>query len=318
MKLKSFMKNSSYYFNKFRAIISLLGGVFLLCSCEGLQEKRLTQTQKDSVLASMLTNYSQIHQEQLKKTEKNFSNINLQLATQKTKDLVFTKKAPVRFPTCSGNFRDSCFFQSSHMALLVSKEQLAQARLKSDLHTLINVDGNGLINTFWAVRDQSYRPIMANFQDTPFSSVEKQMYSDLYNVQLFFGLKYLFVLEVSLYSPPIDEYGGGRLKGYYHVFDFQQAAYLGSIAVSAENTADFQPPTQTTKEVTKIEERTRYDGKRIITDRYKTKNQEKQDLSPNAQYYYANQNLIRNFKESTKKLLNESFCNEKGDDIYLY
>lgn len=309
-----------YLLCKFAIALWCMGLVLLLGACEQYTQKSLTQAQKDSVLLSMLEKYSQVHQAKLKKTEERLSKIRTLLAAQKPQTLDFATKIPVRFPTCSGNFRDSCFFQSPNMALLVSKHQLEQAKTGNDLYELINVDGNGLINAFWAVQDQSYRPIAANFKDTPFASVQKKMNADLYNVQLFFELKYLFVLELASHVPPINEYGGGTLKANYHIFDFQDAVYLGSMQIEAQNTPNFQPPTQTTKEVTKIEERTRFDGKRTITDRYNTKTQEKQATSQATQYYYAKQDLIRNFKKEVQQALNTSFCDEKdkSKNAFLY
>lgn len=314
------MRTKTYTLRKSIMLVGCMGLIFLFCRCEMNFQKPLTQAQKDSVLLGMLENYSQVHQTKLKKTEERLSKIRTQLAAQKPQALRFDEKIPVRFPTCSGRFRDSCFFQSPNMALLVNKKQLEQAKTDNDLHELINVDGNRLINTFWAVQDQSHRPSSASFKDTPFASVQKAMNADLYNVQLFFELKYLFVLEVSTHIPPLSEYGGGTLRANYHVFDFQKALYLGSMQIEAQNTPNFQPPTQTTKEVTKTEERSRFDGKRITTDRYNVKTQEKQAISQEAQYYYAKQNLMRNFKMEVRKALDTSFCDEKdkSKNAFLY
>ncbi len=314
------MNTKIYDSSKLVLVVCLMGLVFLFCRCELNLQKPLTQAQKDSVLLSMLDNYSQIHQAKLKKTEERLSIIRTQLAAQKPQALRLNEKIPVRFPTCSGMYRDSCFFQSPNMALLVSKNQLEQAKTDNNLYELVNVDGNRLINTFWAVQDQSYRPLSASFKDTPFASVQKAMNADLYNIQLFFELKYLFVLEVGAHIPPINEYGGGTLRANYHLFDFQKALYLGSMQIEAQNTPNFQPPTQTTKETTKIEERARFDGKRIITDRYNTKTQEKLAISREAQHYYAKQNLIRNFKMKVRQALDTFFCDEKdkNKNAFLY
>lgn len=294
----------------------------LLCSaffaCEFPQQKRLSQTEKDSVLTNMLNDYATNNESQLNQTQDKLLQINNLLKTISPKPFDSTAQITLQFPICSGNYRDSCFFQSPNMTLLISKEQLKQETINNDLHQLIQVDGNNLLRQFWAVQSRSYRPISANFQDTPFESVTKAMNNELYNLQLFFGLKYLFVLDVTLYTPPTNEYGGGQLNGRYHLFDFEKISYLGTLNISAQNTANYQPPTETTKNVAKIKEHTYSDGKRTYTNRTNVQTQEKQSSSQASREAAAKNNLVKNFKAAAQKNINLFFRAEKSETLWLY
>lgn len=308
------------YFNLFAIVFSSL---YVLTQCDLLgSNQSFSLEQRDSILNLGLKNFIDSKENILQNTEDKLNEILVILDTLKPKPLSINEKIALKFPVCGGS-SDSCRFDSPHLALILTNLMLIKEgenliQQKNKWYSLTPHEVQGVLRNFWEVRKQSYKPINHQFKDTPFQSVLNKMTTNFYDLQMLFKAKWLLVLEIKNHQAPVSEYGGGSLEGNWHVFDFEERKYMGSMPLKAQNTPNFRPPTTTTKEVEKIDEKQRYDGKRFTTDRTKVKTQEKTYTTQEQQYYYAQKNLLDNFQQIMRKTLNEHFSDEKGGEIHYF
>ncbi len=279
-----------------------LAVLLVLCQCNGYREAPLTEVERDSVLVADLKAFRQERASDLETTTQKIGWILASLDTLKPKALPEKYQISLKFPACGG-YSDSCRFDYPDLALSITKEQLSQT--KNEWHELTPHDIQRNVRNFWAIHTQEYRPINHQFKDTPFLSVQRQMTCDFYDVRMLFQAKWLLLLDIQEYKSPISEYGGGKMQGKWHIFDFQRAVYQGSILLQASNTSGFRPPQQTSKQVESIKETQRYDGKRFTTDRSKVVTQEQVATTQKQQYYYAEKNLLDNFKTQMQTALKQ-------------
>ena len=285
-------------------------GIFLL-SCQS-SSQFLTREQQDSVEVTTIQDFK-------KKNSAKFELFNKSIA--KALDFVHSptiqaldsnEKITLNIPYCS--FADSCKYKASELTVMLPSYRLRGEDLKFYTYFTPHYFLSAL-NTLSALEKNTYRA--TRFQDSSWEYVKKNLHKDLHNVQVLWQCQWLIILDLAEMQAPTSEFGGGKIVGLWHLFDFTTTEYKGTISVMAENTPNFRPPTTRQKEVIEEKNTRRYHSKNYsTTERTIVRRQETEYLNDAQRYYYASKNLEENFKNKSLKEFSKYFKNAKGSDVF--
>lgn len=282
-----------------------------LFSCQN-KSQSLSRPQQDSIEIATIRDFR----------EKNLSNLEL-FKTHIAKALDFVhsptlknldsnQKITLHIPYC--NFLDSCQYQIPNLTIMLPTYKLRGEDLKFYTYFTPHQFLSAL-NIFSALEQGAYKP--TRFQDSSWEYVQKNLHTDLHNVQVLWRCQYLILLDLVTMQAPTSELGGGKIVGLWHLFEFPKLEYKGTISVTAENTPNFRPPETRQKEVTEEKTTRRYHSKNYsTTEKTLVKRVETKYLNDAQKHYYTSKNLEENFKSKSQNEFRKYFQSPKGTDVF--
>lgn len=268
------------------------------------------------MIEAQVDSFATARQDDFQVAQERYQKIVTWLQEPQVHTLDVDKKIKLDFPVCGG-YSDSCRFPAEYLCLSFVKQDLLEGENPFSGKNFVPYIHTDYYRIFNRIQEGNY--IAHQYAHTPFLSTLKEMRQDFYDVQMVWDPRWILVMDILSFQAPINEYGGGNMEGFWHLFDFKQGKYQGSIPIQAQNTPGFMPPTSREKTVEKTQTQEQYlpNGRRI-TNRTLVQEKQTEPLSSGDQYYYAQQNLLKNFKMATRKAFEDYFTNEKGETLYIF
>jgi len=300
----------SYYL--FLAIILLSS-----CSQENSSNNiKLSQQSQDSIITAKVDSFNHKFADKFLLLDAKFDKMRVLLTNLQSKPLA--SKIQMETIVCGG-YSDSCRFNPDYLGNLIQQTVLLpDSTSYKQFGYLGSHEVLGLFRKQQEMKSNSYIPMAIKMANYSFKSVLEELQEDFFNVKSIWEAKWYVVLDIDKHEFPTSEYGGGSLKGKWHIFNFNEVEYMGSLDIIAENTPGFNPDLVEKKsETSSRTEMTRLTSGQHLVSTETTTSESSTYNSKENQYQQAGFNLHKNFKKQCKKILEENCLDKEGKSSYI-
>ncbi len=288
------------------------------CSQESSSEYHTLSTEaKDSIVKAKVDSFKLRFSDEFKSVDYKFDKMGRILSNLKEQPLTTTIKME---KIVCGGYSDSCRFDSAYLGnILLKTTLLPDSTSYNQFGYLGDYEALDYYIKQQNMKSSTYKPTTMHLVDYLFPSALEELEQDFYNVKSVWEAKWYLILEVEEYQPPSSNYGGGALKGKWHVFNFREVEYLGSIPISAKNTVDFNPDLMDKTSVTTSKTSlTRLGSGQLLVTTKSITTESSTYHSAEDQFLQAQFDLHKNFKEECKNVLKENCINKEGKSSSIF